>query len=134
MTITDWTPELISRLRELWAGGESVSAIGRMLGCSKNAVVGKAHRLGLPARPSPIVREGAPRPYSRTRAVAPPVPVVRAPEPPALRPGLVQPCVWLEGRSGAWVRCGEPSVPGKPYCLTHYRRAYVSPGKPASAP
>lgn len=54
----EWAEETITRLRELWAEGHSTAEIGRRLGVSKNAVVGKAHRLDLSARPSPIRREG----------------------------------------------------------------------------
>lgn len=55
----EWNEEVIGRLRELWAEGHSTAEIGRRLGVSKNAIVGKAHRLDLPARPSPIRREGS---------------------------------------------------------------------------
>ncbi len=54
----EWAEDTIIRLRELWAEGHSTAEIGRRLGVSKNAVVGKAHRLDLSARPSPIRREG----------------------------------------------------------------------------
>jgi GcrA cell cycle regulator len=58
----DWTTDVIDRLRALWAEGHSTAEIGRRMGVSKNAVVGKAHRLNLPPRPSPIRRDpGAPR-------------------------------------------------------------------------
>jgi hypothetical protein len=50
----EWAEETIVRLRTLWDEGLSTAEIGRRLGVSKNAVVGKAHRLDLPARPSPI--------------------------------------------------------------------------------
>ena len=50
----DWTEETISRLRSLWQEGLSTAEIGRRMSITKNAVVGKAHRLTLPARPSPI--------------------------------------------------------------------------------
>jgi GcrA cell cycle regulator len=55
----EWAEETITRLRALWAEGHSTAEIGRRLGVSKNAVVGKAHRLDLPARPSPIRRDGS---------------------------------------------------------------------------
>jgi GcrA cell cycle regulator len=61
----EWADETIIRLRELWSEGHSTAEIGRRLGVSKNAVVGKAHRLDLPARPSPIRREGE-RPPQRS--------------------------------------------------------------------
>ena len=55
----EWTSGAIEQLRALWAEGHSTAEIGRRMGISKNAVVGKAHRLNLPARPSPIRREAA---------------------------------------------------------------------------
>ena len=55
----EWAEETIVRLRTLWDEGLSTAEIGRRLGVSKNAVVGKAHRLDLPARPSPIRRDGS---------------------------------------------------------------------------
>jgi GcrA cell cycle regulator len=55
----DWSAEAIERLRALWAEGHSTAEIGRRMGVSKNAVVGKAQRLNLPARPSPIRRDAS---------------------------------------------------------------------------
>lgn len=49
-----WTDERIQELTRLWQEGHSASEIGKRLGVSKNSVVGKAHRLKLPSRPSPI--------------------------------------------------------------------------------
>ncbi|PPQ40821.1 GcrA family cell cycle regulator, partial [Rhodopila globiformis] len=54
-----WNEETIRHLRVLWAEGHSTAEIGRRLGVSKNAIVGKAHRLDLDARPSPIKRDAA---------------------------------------------------------------------------
>jgi GcrA cell cycle regulator len=54
-----WNEETIRHLRDLWTEGHSTAEIGRRLGVSKNAIVGKAHRLDLDARPSPIRREAA---------------------------------------------------------------------------
>ena len=54
-----WDEETIRQLRELWTQGLSTAEIGRRLGVSKNAIVGKAHRLDLEARPSPIRRDAA---------------------------------------------------------------------------
>ena len=53
----DWTDDVVERLRQFWADGHSTAEIGRRFGVSKNAVVGKAHRLDLPGRPSPIAKE-----------------------------------------------------------------------------
>jgi GcrA cell cycle regulator len=49
-----WTSEADARLRALHAEGKSYTAIGAELGCGKNAVVGRTHRLKLPLRGSPI--------------------------------------------------------------------------------
>ena len=49
-----WSREKCDRLKELWATGRPTSDIGRELGVTGNAVIGKAHRLGL-SRPSPIL-------------------------------------------------------------------------------
>ena len=64
----DWTDDVIGRLKAFWAEGLSTAEIGRRIGVSKNAVVGKAHRLCLPARPSPI-RRGSPAEVAKRPAV-----------------------------------------------------------------
>src|SRR5258707_15855415 len=64
----EWAEETIVRLRTLWDEGLSTAEIGRRLGVSKNAVVGKAHRLDLPARPSPVRRDGGSRRATRRSA------------------------------------------------------------------
>ena len=62
----------IGVLRALWDEGHSTAEIGWRMGLSKNAVVGKAHRLNLRARPSPICAcrhgEGSPRPVTPSEA------------------------------------------------------------------
>jgi GcrA cell cycle regulator len=74
----EWAEETILRLRALWDEGLSTAEIGRRLGVSKNAVVGKAHRLDLPSRPSPIRRDGsgggAPRRSTLRRVAGPTLP------------------------------------------------------------
>ncbi len=67
----DWTEEAIATLRVLWAEGLSTAEIGRRMGISKNAVVGKAHRLNLPARPSPIRRAPGQAPAPRAPRMTP---------------------------------------------------------------
>jgi GcrA cell cycle regulator len=50
-----WTDERIERLTSLWTQGMTASQIADELGgVSRNAVIGKAHRLGLQSRPSPV--------------------------------------------------------------------------------
>ena len=62
-----WTPERIAKLEELWAEGLSTAEIGRRLGVSKNAVVGKAHRMKLPGRQSPIESKRTAKPAAGAR-------------------------------------------------------------------
>jgi GcrA cell cycle regulator len=152
----DWTEEAIGRLRALWAEGLSTAEIGRRMGISKNAVVGKAHRLTLPARPSPIRRDAAPRPAPVPRAPRPaPAPLQRLVSPPVLRPAAppapppvpaaapvvrsftpvartrpgARSCCWPLGEPGTqgFRFCGGDPMAGKPYCAEHAALAYVKP-------
>jgi GcrA cell cycle regulator len=86
-----WTDERIERLKALWTKGMTASHIADELGgVSRNAVIGKAHRLGLQSRPSPVKPnepEPKPKPKARPKVEAAPAPA-RPPvaEPPAPRP------------------------------------------------
>lgn len=66
----EWTDESITRLRSLWQEGLSTAEIGRRMQITKNAVVGKAHRLTLPARPSPIRKSLEPGGVPSRRSLA----------------------------------------------------------------
>jgi GcrA cell cycle regulator len=73
-----WTETSIEALRTLYGLGYSTKAIGDYIGFTKNAIVGKSHRIDLPPRPSPIIRDGRPpkddRPaYVRPRVTLPPL-------------------------------------------------------------
>lgn len=71
-----WTDERIATLRKMWEGGATASEIATELGgVSRNAVIGKAHRLGLKARPSPV------KANEKKKAVAPKKPATPAPKP-----------------------------------------------------
>ena len=52
---TGWTEDRISVLQKLWLQGQTASQIAEQLGggVTRNAVIGKAHRLGLSGRPAP---------------------------------------------------------------------------------
>lgn len=129
----DWTPERIAELTRLWNDGLATSEIGKRLGISKNAVVGKAHRLHLSARPSPIRRVimrsaivRAPRAPVEPRAVQ-----HAAPPPPPAQERVVelsnQTCKWPIGHpnEAGFHFCGERAIVGKPYCQSHTALAYV---------
>jgi GcrA cell cycle regulator len=49
-----WTPERDDELRPLWQAGLSGEEIAKRMGLTKNQVIGRAHRIGLAGRPSPI--------------------------------------------------------------------------------
>jgi GcrA cell cycle regulator len=75
-----WTDERIERLRAMWTKGATASQIADELGgVSRNAVIGKAHRLGLESRPSPVKpgeekekkAKAAPAPKAARPAAAP---------------------------------------------------------------
>lgn len=149
----EWNESIIAELRRLWAEGLSTAEIGRRLGISKNAVVGKAHRLDLAPRPSPIRRSerpvgsAAPAPRTTGPTLAPlpstPTPVQAVPASPvaagrvapprrlaAVAPAPVQrisACCWPMGEPGkpGFHFCDGAAVPGKPYCAEHAQLAYV---------
>ena len=132
----DWSEEQITRLRALWAEGHSTAEIGRRMGISKNAVVGKAHRLNLSARPSPIRRvpgapqvPRAPRPAPMRAVERVPFPqrnfsvvtagqVMRPVSPPQPRPVATPtppPAPRLSNATCCWP-IGEPGKPGFTFC------------------
>ncbi|MBF9151933.1 GcrA family cell cycle regulator [Novosphingobium jiangmenense] len=84
-----WTDERIEKLTKMWEGGSTASQIAEELGgVSRNAVIGKAHRLGLKARPSPVkanekpdAAAAAPAPKAAKPVAPPPEPKVAAPRP-----------------------------------------------------
>ena len=65
-----WTDDRLEGLKKLWSEGLSISQIGEALGVSRNSIAGKAHRMGLPKRPSPISRSKVKKP----KTVAPEMP------------------------------------------------------------
>lgn len=74
-----WTDERIDQLKAMWERGLTASQIADELGgVSRNAVIGKAHRLGLQSRPSPVKANEAPK---KAAAPAPAAPVARKPAP-----------------------------------------------------
>jgi GcrA cell cycle regulator len=149
-----WTDQRVADLRRLWADGLSASQIAtRLGGCTRNAVIGKVHRLGLAKRAttsrarSPNRRprgSGPPRPRQPKKDrgfMAAPLPdaEVKAftltvhPEDAAInrRPlaelGLAD-CRWPIGdpRHDDFGFCGASALQGRPYCERHSARAYTA--------
>ncbi|ATI80234.1 MULTISPECIES: GcrA family cell cycle regulator [Sphingobium] len=93
-----WTDERIDQLKAMWEKGLTASQIADELGgVSRNAVIGKAHRLGLQSRPSPVKANEAPKKAAPARKPAAPAPEAEAPRaaapvaapPPPPRPAPV---------------------------------------------
>ncbi|RME67195.1 MAG: global cell cycle regulator GcrA-like protein, partial [Alphaproteobacteria bacterium] len=119
-----WTDERIAKLRKLWDDGLSASQIAQKLGnVTRNAVIGKAHRLGLKARPSPVKQE-----------TPPPKAAPKKPK-SAAKPAKVtlldlneRMCKWPIGHPGEadFHFCGKKAEAGFPYCSAHCAEAYQS--------
>lgn len=121
-------PERDPELTQLWNEGElSTKQIGEKMNLTKNCIVGRAHRIGLPNKGSPIKRAAVP---GQPKA-PPPCPLREKPAPllscfvPPVPVGKVQPCCWVTSSGRPWLYCDEPSIPGKVYCQSHQDVAYV---------
>src|SRR3982751_6823470 len=82
-----WTEERIERLKKMWHDGATASQIADELGgVSRNAVIGKAHRLGLEQRPSPVKPGEEKEQKKAAPAAAAPAPKAAAPKVEAAAP------------------------------------------------
>lgn len=121
----DWTPENVEKLKELWAVGLSITQIGHRLGITRNAVVGKAHRIGLSRRAAVMAKRAAP---AASGAAAPAASAAMA---PAGRIEAVTgnlPCKWPIGdpKSPDFHFCGAAALLNRPYCGAHCAEAYAT--------
>ena len=147
-----WTEDRIEMLKTHWEAGMTASQIAEALGegVSRNAVIGKAHRLGLEARPSPVkvteaaaavieavvaaaegALEGLSSGITAVTAKAPPKRPARpsAPAKPAKTTLLdlsEKVCKWPIGHPGEtdFHFCGKPAQASFPYCTEHCAIAY----------
>jgi GcrA cell cycle regulator len=153
-----WNDERVEQLKKLWAEGLSASQIaGRLGGVTRNAVIGKVHRLGLSGRATTSrmkTHRARPRATAVKRHARPRFPLVgnsplRALYVPEAEPfvppveELVIPldqrktiqtltecnCRWPIGdpQMEDFHFCNRNKVPGLPYCEFHARRAYQPP-------
>lgn len=155
MTVLTWSDDRVEQLKKLWEAGLSASQIAAELGnVTRNAVIGKVHRLGLsgraksPATAAPRQRKAA-RPAQPMMRVARPVArgntalaqvfeVEAEPDPVAFdnvvpmnqRLSLLElneaTCHWPVGdpSSPDFFFCGGNALAGLPYCAQHSRVAY----------
>ncbi|MFS2318560.1 GcrA family cell cycle regulator [Maricaulis sp. D1M11] len=150
-----WTDERVEQLKKLWSEGLSASQIAKQLGgVTRNAVIGKVHRLGLsgratPSRPARRTTKPS-RPRTATPAASPTAraPAARqapqAPAPSAAPQAPVEPavlpsgefatvltlrdcmCKWPIGdpSSANFRFCGRKTEAGEAYCEAHAHMAY----------
>jgi GcrA cell cycle regulator len=142
-----WTDERVETLKKLWLDGLSASQIAKQLGgVTRNAVIGKVHRLGLSGRATPSQPQrptfktpraprpaiaASPAPRRSIEAALPtqlPTPVL-APEEPGTATVLTlgaHMCKWPIGdpASDSFTFCGRRSDREGPYCAEHARVAY----------
>lgn len=133
-----WTDDRVATLKKLWGEGKTAAEIAKELGdVTRNAVIGKAHRLKLSNRVSPIQqnKKATPKPANTSkpetvekkaapRAVAAPVkPLGKKLSLLDLKPNQ---CRWSEGdpREDDFGFCGDQIMPGLPYCAEHAKVAY----------
>ena len=137
MNQMNWSDDRVEQLKTLWTEGLSASQIARALGgVTRNAVIGKVHRLGLAGRASPS-RAERPRvslPNSPSmRAHVPAIPVVEE-DPLTLEDGSHATVLTISDRMCRWPIgdpaaqefhfCGRSPKSGSPYCEAHARKAY----------
>jgi GcrA cell cycle regulator len=140
-----WNDERVALLRKLWTEGLSASQIAKQLGgVTRNAVIGKVHRLGLAGRATPSRPAKRPVRASRPRIIGPSAPRMRPPSsvPSVVIPDL-EPLKFEDGRAANVLTInesmckfpiGDPTDPnfafcgrgavGSPYCSDHARLAY----------
>jgi GcrA cell cycle regulator len=151
-----WTDERVELLKKLWAEGLSASQIaGRLGSVTRNAVIGKVHRLGLSGRATTSrMKSHRPRPrmaakrlpkgrfapignpafralYAEAEAYQPPVEelVIAMNERKYIQTLTECDCRWPIGdpQASDFHFCGKKKVPGLPYCEFHARRAFQPP-------
>lgn len=146
-----WTDERVATLRKLVAAQNSAGTIGRMMGCTRNSIIGKVARLGLSfagstkrlkyGEVSGYVRVARPRrtpkpQLPRSGIQHPPrepLPPIHVDDVPRVSFAELEPhhCRFPVGdpQQPGFGFCGGEKVEGLPYCLGHVQRAYV-PAQP----
>ncbi len=123
----EWTHERVEILTRLWAEGFSARQIAEKLGgITRNAVIGKAHRLNL--------SRGVERGVVVPEPVEPPPPLRIEPVPEPRADFKNWMCRWPTndaGRFGLFI-CGKTCQPGRHYCAEHLTMAYVQKKRTAA--
>ena len=137
-----WNQQKVEDLKKLWNEGVATSRIGEQLGFTKNAVIGKAFRLGLERRQNSRKKTSHSQSvssvtmYRETSApshsqITPKREVTRRREKFSFKKSIVgtgsfKSCQWPIGDplEEGFHYCGGQNIPTKPYCIEHYKKAY----------
>ncbi|MCD8498131.1 MAG: GcrA family cell cycle regulator [Alphaproteobacteria bacterium] len=132
-----WTDERVALLKKLWGEGKTAAEIASALGgITRNAVIGKAHRLKLSNRLSPIQPATKKTVKQAANTSTPPAekkvpkakPAIQAPVGKGLSMAelTARQCRWPEGdpKEAGFGFCGHTIATGLPYCEEHARMAY----------
>ena len=139
-----WTDEKVEKLKELWTKGRTASQIAEVLGdTTRNAVIGKAHRLNLEAR-APSKNSGVPSSSDNRQVKRSPAPTSRKakfqsilldknfePENPKSLEDLTDlTCKWPIGHPNeeSFYFCGRKPEGEFPYCKLHVLYAFQPKG------
>jgi GcrA cell cycle regulator len=122
MSQAGWSDDRVITLKSLWLDGQSASQIAKALGgVTRNAVIGKVHRLGLggrasPSRPGRVRAVRAPRPAAAARRPRPKIPPVVAAAPAASEgPGTITAMTALGAHTCRWP-IGDPKAEDFSFC------------------
>ena len=122
-----WDEAKLNKLKALWDEGLPITKIGNELGVSRNAIAGKAHRMGLPKRNSPISKSGDPR---KNQKIIVEGNIKELPLKILLRDveWSRNRCCWPIGdpKLPGFSFCGTSIIPGRPYCEEHSGLAYTN--------
>lgn len=129
-----WTEERVDILKQLWGEGKTAAEIAKALGegVTRNAVIGKAHRLKLSSRVSPI-QQNTKKPVAKTEVPKVRKPRMVAPQKPVFKGKGISlaelgnnMCRWPNGdpKEENFNFCGCRTVSGLPYCDEHAQLAY----------
>ncbi|MDA9601814.1 global cell cycle regulator GcrA-like protein [Alphaproteobacteria bacterium] len=136
-----WNQQKVEDLKKLWNDGVATSRIGEQLGFTKNAVIGKAFRLGLERRQNSRKKISQPASFSSTtlyRETSSPSSSISVKKEPIRRrekfsfkksivgTGSFRSCQWPIGDplEEGFHYCGGQNIPTKPYCIEHFKKAY----------
>lgn len=127
-----WTDDRVAVLKKLWGEGKTAAEIAKELGgVTRNAVIGKAHRLKLSNRVSPIQQNKKPAPVI-TAVKSPPRKIQPLKQKDIEREKVdlidlkANDCRWPFGdpKDADFGFCGDHSLEGLPYCMEHAQMAY----------